>query len=393
MLYNFHYLENLPVSSLSNLNQQIAFFMRQLTFSLWLLAFITLISFKGLSQVGRVGINTTTPQAMLHVKDSSVLFSGATSLPVTPGDPPASGAGVRMMWYPDKAAFRVGSVNFANWDKDSIGDYSFSAGFNSKGKGFSSTAIGTSTNAAGPSSVAMGTNSLSSSFASVAIGNQARAIGNVSTAMGYNTEASGNVSVALGNISSASGDFSTAIGSNTNASGDISTSIGLGTNSRPYGSLTIGRYNDSVISSSTKTWIATDPLFIVGNGTSNLDRNNALVVFKNGNATLDGELTRPSSGTDKNLLPICYGSVSGTGTINSGTSNFTASHPSTGQYDIVITGESYSSNSYVTNVTVVSFGAPRMATTVALSGVLTVRIWDAAGTLVDGGFHFIVYKQ
>jgi len=63
------------------------------------------------AQVGKVGINTTTPQAMLHVKDSSVLFNGGAVIPGTPGNPPVSGACVRMMWYPDKAAFRTGVVN------------------------------------------------------------------------------------------------------------------------------------------------------------------------------------------------------------------------------------------------------------------------------------------
>src|SRR5690348_17035476 len=95
--------------------------------------FFTLINFLSpiysIGQIGRVGINTTTPSAMLHVKDSAVVFTGATTLPVTPGNPPVSGAGTRMMWYPDKAAFRVGKIVSNYWDKDSIGDYSFAGGF------------------------------------------------------------------------------------------------------------------------------------------------------------------------------------------------------------------------------------------------------------------------
>ncbi|MEO6131133.1 MAG: hypothetical protein ABIQ02_04750 [Saprospiraceae bacterium] len=41
---------------------------------------------------GRVGINTTTPAAMLHIKDSSVVFTAASALP---GVPPVSGTGNR----------------------------------------------------------------------------------------------------------------------------------------------------------------------------------------------------------------------------------------------------------------------------------------------------------
>lgn len=59
-----------------------------------------------------VGIGTTTPNARLHVADSAVLFTGPPII-ISPTifDPPASGAGSRMMWYAAKAAFRVGTVN------------------------------------------------------------------------------------------------------------------------------------------------------------------------------------------------------------------------------------------------------------------------------------------
>jgi hypothetical protein len=59
---------------------------------------------------GNVGIGTTNPLARLQVADSNVLFTGPASVPLsTTSFPPASGAGSRMMWYPQKAAFRVGA--------------------------------------------------------------------------------------------------------------------------------------------------------------------------------------------------------------------------------------------------------------------------------------------
>lgn len=76
------------------------------------------------SDAGKVGINTSTPLAMLHVADSSVVFTGGASPPQTPGNPPVSGAGVRMMWYPDKAAFRAGLAEGTSWDKVNVGNYS-----------------------------------------------------------------------------------------------------------------------------------------------------------------------------------------------------------------------------------------------------------------------------
>jgi hypothetical protein len=309
-----------------------------------------LMAHRLMAQVGNVGINTSTPSAMLHVKDSSVLFSGATTLPGTPGNPPVSGAGIRMMWYPDKAAFRAGRVSSTQWDKDSIGNYSFATGYNAKAKGQYSVALGNSTiatgnfsaaigsaaiasgeiaaaigesvTASGQSSMALGANSVASGLGSAAIGSGASATnsfsialggstasgnrsvalgdntlssgsgstamgsftaatGNFSTAMGEGTTASGNRSTAMGEGTIASGSRSTAIGFFTTATGNHSTAMGLYTTSRPYASFVVGRYNDSIITSSMDTWVETDPVFIIGNGTADNARKNALVVLKN----------------------------------------------------------------------------------------------------------------
>jgi hypothetical protein len=206
------------------------------------------------AQIGKVGINTSSPQAMLHVKDGSVLFSGATTLPGTPGNPPDSGIGVRMMWYPDKAAFRAGYVISNQWDKDSIGNYSFASGASTKAKGNYSTALGYFTNATG----------------------------DYSTALGYAANASGFTSTAMGYAANASGFTSTALGYYTNATGDYSTALGIATNSRAHSSVVLGRYNDSISNSSTTSWIDTDPVFMIGNGTASNARRNAFLIAKNG---------------------------------------------------------------------------------------------------------------
>src|SRR5688500_20167285 len=57
-----------------------------------------------------VGIGTLAPLARLHVSDSSVLFSATGPALVNPGNTPVSNGGSRLMWYADKAAFRVGHV-------------------------------------------------------------------------------------------------------------------------------------------------------------------------------------------------------------------------------------------------------------------------------------------
>src|SRR5215831_12759043 len=130
--------------------------------------FVTLCLLKGYAQ--NVGIGITSPKARLHVADSSVLFSAVGDIVLVQANTPAVGAGRRMMWYPDKAAFRVGYVSGPNWDKDSIGIYSFAAGNNTKAFGASSTALGFFTKAPGFLSTAMGAGTIASGANSTAMG-------------------------------------------------------------------------------------------------------------------------------------------------------------------------------------------------------------------------------
>jgi len=55
-----------------------------------------------------IGIGIDTPAAKLHVT-GNVVFSMPNATPGVPTEPPpVNGAGRRLMWYPEKAAFRVG---------------------------------------------------------------------------------------------------------------------------------------------------------------------------------------------------------------------------------------------------------------------------------------------
>jgi Chaperone of endosialidase len=222
-----------------------------------------------------VGIGTSTPIARLHVADSNVLFTGPVSIPgTTTYHPPASGAGSRMMWYPQKAAFRVGAVDGTEWDKDNIGRYSFSSGFNTNASGNVSTSMGVSTIASGSYSTSMGNNTNASGNVSTSMGASTIASGLVSTSMGSVTTASGVASTSMGNITIANGYTSTSMGYFTTANGDYSTSMGFYTNAKSNNSLVIGKYNDTT---------ATNSLFEIGNGTGVSSRSNALTVLTNGN--------------------------------------------------------------------------------------------------------------
>ena len=89
------------------------------------------------------------------------------------GSIPVEGAGVRLMWYPGKAAFRAGRVyaGFADgWDDANVGDYSAAFGQNTIATGTNSFAIGHGSSARGGDSFAAGFLSNASGARSVAMG-------------------------------------------------------------------------------------------------------------------------------------------------------------------------------------------------------------------------------
>jgi hypothetical protein len=254
-----------------------------------------------LGQVGRVGINTITPAAMLDVKDSSVVFSAAISLPVNPGLPPVSGSGVRFMWYADKAALRAGSAFGTSWDKDSIGSFSIAAGFGAKAIGGNSMAFGNLSVARGNTSTATGRQTIASGNNSTATGSQTIASGINSFAANDQSEASGQGAFAAGTLTTASGLNSVTMGLGTDATGSYSTALGFGgrasgnrsfkaTNesyAAAFTSMAIGRFNDTITGCSPTTWVDTDPLFCIGNGVDFFNRSNAMTVLKNGRTGLN----------------------------------------------------------------------------------------------------------
>lgn len=236
-------------------------------------------------QNGKVGINTATPLAALHVADSSVLFTGPSSLPVTPGPPPVSGPGIRTMWYPSKGAFRTGQAGGTEWNKDSIGIFSFGAGVYPKAKGAWSVAMGYNNKATADHAVAIGLNNTASGTQSIALGTANMASGNTSTTMGQGNQATGTWSTALGLFNIATGMGSVAAGNTSIAYGTYSMVVGNNLMGNAYNSFTIGQNNDTILASRIG-WVNTDYLFAIGNGTAPTARKNALTVLKNGNVGL-----------------------------------------------------------------------------------------------------------
>ena len=95
------------------------------------------------------------------------------------------------------------------------------------------------------------------------------------------------------------GSYSTSIGTGSRAFGNYSTAIGITTTAKSFHEFVIGSYN--TLNPSVQTsWIPTDRLFTIGNGTSTSSRSDALTILKNGNTTINGQLS-VSSNTIKDV--------------------------------------------------------------------------------------------
>lgn len=197
---------------------------------------------------GKTGIGTATPEFRLSLDGDGGFLAKGT---INAGDVlTTSGAGARMIWYPRKAAFRAGEVSGTQWDDANIGFHSVALGHDSK-----ATASG---------SIALGYSAIASNLNSIAFGDQ--------------TIASGQGSSAIGRWSHATGSNATAVGYDATASGDYSIAMGPGTIANGYYLTAMGLYN--VGGGNPTTWVATDPLFEIGNAHSG-PRTNALTVYKN----------------------------------------------------------------------------------------------------------------
>jgi hypothetical protein len=220
------------------------------------------------TNTARVGVGTTTPLAKLHVADSNVLFSATGDISFTPDVAPTTGAGRRMMWYADKAAFRAGYVNGTQWNTANIGYYS--------------TVFGANNTASGSMSFAIGINTIASGISAFVGGSGCTAGGDKSFAFGSTCTANGEGSLAMGLGSDASGTYSTAIGNTATASGNSSVALGSGTTAKAIGSIALGEFNNNADVPSTTLRDPSDRLFQIGNGTS-ASRKNVVTILRNGN--------------------------------------------------------------------------------------------------------------
>jgi hypothetical protein len=269
------------------------------------------------------------------------------------------------------------------------------AGENSTATGNSAFSMGRGTVASGDYSTAMGYNTVASGVYSTAMGLYSNASGQGSVSLGTNNVASGLTSVALGSDNTASGFFSTAMGIYSNASGNQSVAIGTGITAKSNAEVAVGIYNTDYQPGSTDGYVATDRLFVIGNGTDANNKSDAMVVLKNGNTTINGTTTANSfvkaGGTSSEYLMADGTTSAGTvattmgsigasssvngGTINSGELSLT---PADATYGGVVTTEAQTFAGYKT------FNNNIQANSFVKAGGTSSQYLMADGTTSDG---------
>lgn len=218
------------------------------------------------------------------------------------GSIPVQGSGARMMWYPEKAAFRAGYVPSSRWDDGNVGLRSTAFGYNTQasdsdavamGHGTratasNSTSMGGLTLASGTNSTAMGLSTVASGYNATAMGGYTTASGQYSIAMGRNSQSQGSYSLAAGYSSIAHGETSTAMGGYNTATGKYSTAMGAYTEAKSRASFALGQYNEKRGSTAGEiAWQGDNQHSVleVGIGTATTP-SNALTVLQDGSVEL-----------------------------------------------------------------------------------------------------------
>lgn len=255
----------------------------------------------GLTITGETG--STASPGMKVTGDGGVLFEGTLGQGVMPQAAPGKDV---MMWYPGKAAFRIGNTSDWMWNDSDIGKRSVAFWSSLAGGEFSTAISGGGAYNTFSTAMSLGTAEGAYSTAmsgGVAFGASSTAMGggwaygDSSTAMGGGYTF-GNYSIAISG-GEASSNYSTAMGGGY-AEGAYSTAMSFGTaigkesvavgnvTATAFRNVVVGSFNSFTENESSSIWVDIDPIFVVGNGTGELSdppskRNrNALVILKNG---------------------------------------------------------------------------------------------------------------
>jgi hypothetical protein len=134
---------------------------------------------------------------------------------------PATGAGWRMMWYPNKVAFRAGYADAGGqFDEANIGYYSWAGGALNTAAGIYSFAMGNqnTVEASAQCGMALGSGNM--------VWGSGGSIGTCGIALGLNNDVLDHAGVAIGQNAWSDGDAAVALGYRTTADADYSMAFG-----------------------------------------------------------------------------------------------------------------------------------------------------------------------
>jgi len=160
--------------------------------------------------------------------------------------------------------------------------------------------------ASGASSIAFHQNASATNTSSTAIGFSAVASNRHSASIGFGTEASGEFSMVFGVSSTATGRNSTVVaGNSADATGDYAVCGGFKTEAHDWGETVFGYYNKiSTGSQTSSAFINDNNIFVVGNGSSAVNRSNALELSQRGELTLPYYPTRSPAQNPRRALGV-----------------------------------------------------------------------------------------
>lgn len=148
-------------------------------------------------------------------KDNFVVGSDGSLLAMgkyLTGPMPATGPGMRFMWYPAKGAIRSGNATGTEWDSLNIKDYSVAMGNQVTASGYGAFAMGDQVTVSSTVGTGFGSAVRVTGTAAFSAGASNVAGGFCSTVIGYTDSAMGQGCVALGYRMLAAQDYSVAIG-------------------------------------------------------------------------------------------------------------------------------------------------------------------------------------
>lgn len=203
------------------------------------------------------------------------LADNTTNPPISP----VTGNGTRMAWIPARSAFQAGTFNMADGSvrfvSENIGLFSFCGGLNAEARSRGGIAFGVDAIADGTSNT-------------IVLGEKVRANGSNCIVFGQNSYANASNSLVGGFNSNITDGTSNTIlfGESSNANTNSGYGFGRGLKVNNFSCTTLGSFNLPYVGLSTTNWITTQPLFMIGNGTDDINRSNAMVMLKNGKTAI-----------------------------------------------------------------------------------------------------------